>query len=305
LDNPFAFPSGAQIQSATMTHMRLSLRFAFVFAALSALPVSSVAQTRTGSIDLSAQITPTGARPEPVRQFPFYILTKSYADIVKEVDGEEVLPTRDKFIDDLKVSAELKTWLKAHDGVVDLSSTDLDRMLTTDDIMKIPEFFQAYESANSGGVTKGIPQPKYKDADKTANPDKYKREHDEYLAATRKFIDTHPSTVQGIELELTEINPKTPWDTMHLKKKSRTEQVAPDTAQVKYLAAKTETDLDGHAVVSGLPPGQYWISTLGAYANSGDRHLVWDVPITVQAGLPTRVSLSNLNGVELRRITAQ
>jgi hypothetical protein len=303
LDNPTVFLSGAQIESATMTPMRHSLRNILFLAALLALPGSLPAQRGTGGIDLSAQITPTGGRPEPVRQFPLYVLTKSYADIVKEVDAQEVLPTRDKFIDDLKVTPELKTWLKGHEGVVDLSSTDLDKMLTADDIMKIPEFFQAYEAANSGGVTRGLPQPKYREADKTANPDRYQKEKEEYLAATRKFIETHPATVQGIELELTDINPKTPWDTIHLKKKSRTEQMAPDTAQVKYLAAKAETDLDGRAVITGLPPGNYWVSSLGAFANSGDRHLVWDVPITVQVGAPTRVDLSNLNGVELRRLT--
>jgi len=30
-------------------------------------------------------------------------------------------------------------------------------------------------------------------------------------------------------------------------------------------------------------------------ASSGDKRLVWDVPVTVQAGKVTRVELSNLN----------
>ena len=49
------------------------------------------AQTSTGTLDLTVHITPTGARPEPVRQFTLYILTKSYADIVKEVEAGDVL----------------------------------------------------------------------------------------------------------------------------------------------------------------------------------------------------------------------
>jgi hypothetical protein len=305
LDNATLIQVAAEIESATMTHMRNFLRVVLFLTALAALPASLLAQGARGSIDLTAQITASGSQPEPVRQFTFFILTKSYADVVKEIEAQDVLPTRDKFLDGISCSPELKAWLKAQPGVVDLSSTDLDKLLTPDDIMKIPEFFQAYEAANAGGVTRGLPQPKYRESDKTANPDRYKKDQDEFLATTHKFIETHPSTVQGIELELTAINPKTTWDDMHLKQKSRVQQIAPDTAQSKYLAAKVATDLDGHATVTGLAPGNYWISTLGADANSGDRHLIWDVPVTVQPGPPTRITLSNLNGMDTRRAAAQ
>ena len=178
-------------------------QFSRVFVALGAtfvLVALLAAQTGTGAIDLYAGITPTAARPEPVRQFAFFVLTRSYASVVKEVEGQDVLPSRDQFIDALKASPELKTWLKAH-GVLDLTSTDLDKTLSTDDIMNVPEFFAAYQRSNSGGVTKGIPLPKYRDSDKEANPERYQKQKEEFLAATRKFIETHPSTVQGIELE--------------------------------------------------------------------------------------------------------
>src|SRR5213082_2954410 len=95
------------------------------------------AQSDTGAVEFTARIAPTAARPEPVRQFTFYILTKSYADIVKEVEEQSVIPSRDEFIDDLKVSTELKDWLKAHD-VFDLTMPDLDRLLTPDDILHVP-----------------------------------------------------------------------------------------------------------------------------------------------------------------------
>jgi len=277
--------------------MRRSLRVLSSLVVLSALPVLLAAQTSTGSIDLYAHITPTGARPEPVRQFAFYVLTRSYADIVKEVEAQDVLPTRDEFIEKLKCSPELKTWLKAHD-TVDLTSPDLDKLLNVDDIMNIPEFFAAYQRSNSGGVTKGLPQPKYRDADKDSNPDKYEKQKQEYLTATRKFIEAHPYTVQGIELELTAVNPKTAWDALHIDHMHKVAQVAPDTAQLKYLAAKTDTDLDGHALITGLAPGNYWVSTLGLDAASGDRRLTWDVPVTVQAGPPTHLELSNLNAAD-------
>jgi hypothetical protein len=283
--------------------MRYFVRSLCLLAAVTAIPFSSLAQTATGGLELTAQIAPTGARPEPVRQFDFYVLTRSYADVVKEVEGQDVLPTREKFIENLKCSPELKTWLKAHDSM-DLTSTDLDKQLTVDNIMKVPEFFAAYQRSNSGGVTKGLPQPKYKEAEKTSNPEKYKKEYDEYMAETKKFIESHPATVQGIELELTGVNPKTAWDYLHLQHNSKIAQVAPDTAQTKYLVAKIETDLDGHARLSGMPPGNYWVTTLGADATAGDKHFTWDVPFTVQAGGATRVSLSNINAADLKHATS-
>jgi hypothetical protein len=282
--------------------MRNFLRFVLVLAASSFSLVSLASAQRTGAIDLSVRITATGAQPEPVRQFPLYVLTKSYAEVIKEVDAQDPLPTRDKFIDNLTVSPELKSWLKAHD-LIDLTSPDLDTVLTTDDIMKIPEFFAAYQRSNSGGVTKGFPTPKYREGDKTANPDKYQKQKEEFLTTIRKFLETHPSSVQGIEMEMTGVNPKVPWDKIQANHKAKIAQFAPDTAQLKYLAGKVQTDLDGHALLSAVAPGAYWISSLGMYAPSGDRRLIWDVPVTVEAGRTIHVDLSNLNATDTRPLT--
>ena len=76
------------------------------------------------------------------------------------------------------------------------------------------------------------------------------------------------------------------------------QRVAPEFAQTKYLAAKTDTDLDGRASVSALAPGEYWLSTLNLDANAGDTRTGWDVPVVIHAGETTRVELTNLNGVE-------
>jgi hypothetical protein len=283
-----------------MSHMRNSLRIVLALGAIFCLSAFIAAQTSTGSLAITAQVTPTGAQPEPVRQFTFYILTRSYRDIVQEVDALDPLPTKEEFIEKLSVSPELKKWLKAHD-TIDLTSPDLDKSLSTDDIMNIPEFFAAYQRSNAGGVTKGLPMPKYRESDKTANPDKYQKQKEEFLTETRKFIDTHPATVQGIELELTGVNPKVAWDELHVRHLNRTSQIAPDTAQVKYLAAKLQTNLDGRAFLSGLPPGNYWVSSLGMEASSGDRRLQWDVPVTIPPGQTSRLDLSNLNATDTRR----
>jgi hypothetical protein len=255
------------------------------------------AQSATGSLDFEARITPTAARPEPVRQFTFYVLTKSYADIVKEVEGENVIPAREKFIEGLKVSPELKEWLKAHE-ILDLTMPELDRVVTPEDIIHVPEFLLAYQHSNSGGVTSGIPKPRYAEADKTTHPDRYNKQLQEYYVALKKFIQNNPSTVSGIELELTGVNPQQQWSQIQSDRRRRILRMAPEFAQTKYLAAKADTDLDGRASVSGLPPGAYWVSTLNLDANAGDIRLAWDVPITIHAGQTTRVELSNLNALE-------
>jgi len=255
------------------------------------------AQTSTGALDVTVHITPTGARPEPVRQFTLYFLTKSYADIVKEVEGGDVLPTREQFIDNLKCTPQLKTWLKAHD-VMDLTMPDFDKLVTPVEIMEVPEFLAAYQRSNSGGVTKGMPIPRFREADREANPAKYEKERQEYIKALKRFVETHPSTVTGMEVELGGINPQYQWDKLHADHKKRIAQLAPDVAQTKYLAAKADTDMDGRATVSGLAPGTYWVSSLNMDAASGDRRLNWDVPAKVQAAQTTRVDLSNLNGID-------
>src|SRR5580704_2443900 len=255
------------------------------------------AQSANGTLDFIARISPTAARPEPARQVTFYLLTKSYADICKDVEAQDAPPDRDKFISELKVSPELKDWLKAHE-VFDLTSPNLDKLLTPDEILHIPEFLAAYQRANSGGVTNGIPKPKYVDADKSEHPDRYQKQHDQYLAALKKFIQTHPESVSGMELELTAVNPQARWSQITFERKKRVQRVAPEVAQTKYLAAQADTDLEGRGSVANLPAGNYWISTLNMDAGAGDSRLRWDVPVVVQAGRSTRIELTNLNATD-------
>jgi hypothetical protein len=270
-----------------------------IFVLLCSLCVAgaATAQTANGSLDFIARVSPTAARPEPVRQFTFYVLTKSYTDICKDVEAQDVPPDRQKFIDDLKVSPELKEWLKAHD-VLDLTSPNLDKSLTPDEILHIPEFLLAYQRTNSGGVTNGIPKPKYVDADKTDHPDRYQKQHDQYFAALKKFIQAHPESISGMELELSGINPQAKWAQLQSERKRRVTRIAPEVAQTKYLVAQADTDLDGRASIANLPTGSYWISTLNLDAGAGDVRLKWDVPVTIQGGRSTRVELTNLNATD-------
>jgi hypothetical protein len=269
------------------------------------MSASSLAQTAsdTGGLQLTARITPTAARPEPVRQFTFYILSKSYEAVSKEVEAGDAIPSRDKFIDNLKVSPELKEWLKGHQ-ILDLTMPGLDKALTADDVLHVPEFLLAYQRANSGGVTNGIPKPKYKDADKTDHPDKYKKQTEEYYNALRKFIRLHPETMNGMELEMDAVNPQRQWAKIESDHKKHVQHLAPDVAQTKYLVAKADTDLEGRAGVSGLPAGSYWISSLNLDADAGDTRVRWDVPVAIQPGETTRVELNNLNATDARAASA-
>jgi hypothetical protein len=260
------------------------------------------AQSNSGALELTARITPTGARPEPVRQFMFYVLTRSYSEVVKEVEEKDPIPPRDQFIDSLKVSSELRAWLKGHD-TLDLTQPDLDKLLTPEDILNVPEFLLAYQRSNSGGVTSGIPKPRYTDAEKTEHPEKYEKLKQEYLGSLRKFIRSRPETVSGVELELDGVNPQHKWATLQNDRRKRVQRVAPDVAQLKFLAAKAETDLEGHAAISGLAPGDYWISSLNLDANAGDMRVRWDVRVKIERGKTAHVELSNLNSIDARSST--
>ena len=284
--------------------MRITVRFSLgaILAALclaGATSTSALAQTATGTLEFSAHITPTAARAEPVRQFTFYILTKSYTEIVKEAEEKDPVPPREQFIDGLKVSTELKTWLKGHD-TLDLTEPDLDKLLTPDDIINVPEFLLAYQRSNSGGVTSGLPRPKYTDALREKDPAKYEKLKQDYIAALKKFVRAHPESVSGVELELDGVNPQRKWVAIQSERHKRVQRSSPDIAQLKFLAAKVDTDLEGRASVSGLAPGNYWISSLNLDANAGDMRVRWDVPVKIEAGQTTRIELSNLNTTETR-----
>jgi hypothetical protein len=254
----------------------------------------------TGALEFSAYVSPTAAKPEPVRDFTFYVLTKSFEEIKKEIETKNGAPDREKFIAGLKLSPELREWLQKHD-VLDLTMPGLDKLLTADDILHVPEFLLAYQRSNSGGVTNGIPKPKYKEADKTEHPEKYEKDHQDYLNALKKFIQSRPETMAGMELELDGINPSKKWAEAQNGFKKRVRQQAPMQAQTKYLAAKVDTNLEGQATISRLPAGNYWLSTLDLEAGAGDSRLRWDLPVTIEPGKTTRIELTNLNATDTEK----
>ena len=174
----------------------------------------------------------------------------------------------------------------------------ISKTLNADDIIDVPEFYKAYMSRNAGFQGNGFPEPKFKEKDRTANPEKYNQQKDDYIEAIRKYIGTTPESVEGIEAELDDVNPVTKWEQLLSAQRQRLEKRTLELAQSRYLAAQTDTNLDGRGSFAGLAPGNYWIGMLGMQAVSGDARVRWDFPVTIQAGQTTRVELTNLNAAK-------
>jgi hypothetical protein len=260
---------------------------------MAALPAHLAAQS-AGRIEFVALVAPTGGQPEPVRQLTFYLLRKSVEDIRTEALQTAPAADLDKFIDGLGVSPELKAWMNKHQSVR-LSGEDFTKSLTPEDIVDVPEYFKAYMAHNEAYRGAGFPEPKFKEKDRNTNPEKYKDQKEEYKGAIRKFIANAPATVQGMDLELIDLNPYAKWESLEGKQRQFLEARAFGLAKERYLVARTATDLEGHGSFAGIAPGKYWIGMLGAEAISGDVHLHWDFPVTVRQGETASVELSNLN----------
>ena len=255
------------------------------------------AQSAPGRIEFLARVAPTGGRPEPVRQLTFSLLRKSLEDIREDALQSAPAPELAKFIDGLSVSPELKAWMKKH-GTVQLAGADFTKSLTGDDIVDIPELYDAFVKRNLGFKGVAFPDPKFKEKDREANPQKYEQQKEEFKAALKKFIEAVPESTQGFDADLMDINPYLKWQTLGRDHDRLLAARISELAQGPYLAAQTDTDLDGYGSFSRVAPGNYWITILGEDAMSGDVRLRWDVPVFVRAGQTARVELSNFNAMK-------
>jgi hypothetical protein len=252
----------------------------------------------SGTVEFQARIQPVGGRPEPVRSLPFYLIRKSVADIRKEAEQTEPPTDLESFIDELSISPELKAWMKKNHTVA-LSGGDFTKQLTGDDITGIPEFLKAYMVHNGAALNAGVPAPKFKESDREANPEKYKREREQYLQDIRRYFAAHPEGTDGIDAQLGDSNASQRWTQRQNEQRRKIGRRSQLLAQTTYLAAQVESDLEGRGSLRGVPPGKYWLTTLDTPALAGDIRLLWDVPVEVMAGQTSRVDLSNLNAVEL------
>jgi hypothetical protein len=195
------------------------------------------------------------------------------------------------------VSPELKAWMKKNQ-TVQLAGANFTRILTEDDIVDVPEFFDAYMSRNSGFEGIGFPKPKFREKDRTGNPEKYKQQRQDYKSAVRTFIAAMPESVHGIEADLNGIDPYRSWTQLQAGRRRRVERRTIEFAQKRYLAARTDTDLNGRGAFTGLASGEYWIGTLATPATAGDVRLHWDLHVVVRPGETARLELTNLNAAD-------
>ena len=251
------------------------------------------------SIAFTAQATPSDGLQEPVRGFPFYVLSRSFAEIGKEATAMYPKPDLDDFIAKLDVSPELRAWMKKND-TVSLTGPDFTKKLRADDILAVPEFKTSYMERNAGDQSADFPKSKAKPADQKKDPAKFEKMSADYVEAIRRYIGLHPASMDQVDLGLADIDPSPKWSALLGSRVREIHQRTLDLAQSKYLVARAETDLQGQGFIRGLAPGNYWLSTLDVPAIVGDARPRWDIPVALGPGEMKYIALSNSNSVRLQ-----
>jgi hypothetical protein len=261
--------------------------------------VASRAKAQNASIEFIAHATPSGGLEEPVRGFPFYLLSKSFAEIGNEATAAYPKPEMNAFIAKQNVSPELKAWMKKNAWVT-LSGDDFTHKLRADDILGVPEFKDAYIERNVSERAQGFPKLNVKPSDQRKDPAKFAKLAQEYLDAIHQYIEQHPESVEQIDISLASIDPGPQWSALEGTRTAAIHQRTLELAQGNYLVARAETNVQGQGVLRGLAPGTYWLSTLDVPATIGDARPRWDIPVVVRAGETKYVALSNSNSVRLQ-----
>ncbi|HEV2421712.1 MAG TPA: hypothetical protein VGS59_08400 [Candidatus Acidoferrales bacterium] len=276
----------------------LGISFVLVLSAVFSLASARTtsAQAQTASVSFTVEITPSAGIAEPVRGLPVYLLRKSFESMLAEAQGDVPRPDMDKFIDSQKLSKELIAWMHKNHTLT-LSGEEFAKNLTPQEIINIPEFWQAYFQINAGSKAFGFPLPKYDDRDQTRNPAKYQREVDDYHARVMKYIEQNPDSKLEMDEELDSIDPSHQWKDKIGERSNAIHRMALDWAQSRYFVRQAQTNLNGRADFTGLPAGTFWISTLDIYGQAGDTREKWDTPVSVRNGTATQVALSNYNAV--------
>jgi hypothetical protein len=297
LSSPGMRVPGAFCYDCRMNRFAKLTLFATLAGGAALIGASSAAAQKNGTIEFVAHATPSGGVDEPVRGFPFFLLSESYGDIAKEAEANFPKPDMNTFIDGLDVSKELKEWMKKSQWVT-FSGEDFIHKLKTDDVMNIPEFYSAYMERNSGDESAGFPTMKFKESEKTKDPEKYQKDTDQYKEAVRHYMAQVPESINGIDLNLADIDPDRKWSALTLKSAPQLHRRVMELAQGKYLVARTETNLQGEGFLPNVPPGHYWLSTLDMTANVGDARPGWDFEVIVRPGETTYTALTSVNTVQ-------
>lgn len=263
--------------------------------ALAVLLASIAARAQTGTIEFTVVVTPASGHPEPAMRQMIYLLRHSFEETRKQAEVEEPKPDLDKYIDGLQLTKELKAWMKKAKTTT-IIGEPFHNLLTPEDMVHVPEFLNAYIEANltEAQADIGFPKPKYRARDKTAKPAKYEQERKQYLEAVRRYYEKNPHSADTIDVYLAEWDHTAAWERLMAGWRKRVHELTIQNAQSRDLVAKIETDLQGRGSFQ-VAPGNYWLTTLEGQAVAGDVRLRWNLPLIVEAGLVTRVELSNVN----------
>lgn len=257
-------------------------------------PLPTLSQGATATLEFFVRATPTGGRPEKVMQHPFYLLRQSLAEIERLARGQTSAPDRDAFINDLSLSDELKEWMK-RTSVVDFRGDDFRKALTTDDVMAVEELRAAYVAANLSMIGLGFPRPKVKLSDRTKNPERWERRQTKYWEKVRSYLELHPESLQHLDEQLLDLNPGQEWAKLEWQHERAVRRETERLIHSRFLVGRTETNLQGFARFSAVPPGQYWLTNLWKEAHAGDVRLRWELPVELRPGQTLTLELNNAN----------
>jgi hypothetical protein len=90
---------------------------------------------------------------------------------------------------------------------------------------------------------------------KAGDQTKYQHQLEQYHQGLLRYVGANRGSLDGLDADLGDQNPIRLWTRLQNEQQSRDESRTYKLAQTEYLAAKTSSDLDGHGVFTGVPPG--------------------------------------------------
>jgi hypothetical protein len=231
---------------------------------------------------------------------PFYLLRASIEEIEEAARQQEASPDFDAFVDELKVTPELKEWMKKNQTVT-IKGDDFLTSLTPDDVLDISEFRAAYIARNLIMVGLGFPKRKAKLTDREKNPEKWAQSEKRYEEELRSYAILHPESFKNMDDHLLDITADVEWRSLEERYEQKVKQTFMRLRLLhsRYLVAQTETDYEGRARFAGLPAGRYWLTNLNRSVRAGDVHLRWEALVELQPGGSHSLELNNANAIYL------
>jgi hypothetical protein len=277
----------------------LSLAALLCIASVPAASSLALAQeTGDAALEVRVRAAPTAGRAENVMRHPFYLLSASIEEIEAAAQQEVAALDFNAFVDELKVTPELKQWMKENQTVT-LKGDDFLTSLTADDVVDISEFRDAYVARNLIMVGLGFPKRKAKLTDREKNPAKWEESEKRFEAELRSYALLHPESFKGMDDHLLDLTADVEWRTRQERREHKVKQMFMRALHARYLVAETETDYDGRARFAALPAGRYWLTNLNRPVRVGDVHLRWELLVELQPGRTHYLELNNANAIYL------